>query len=69
MPRYNSPLLNRSMVPKSEVRGENYWYLICDKRRIGDSGEFGYLIAHVISMVADGGNWKAVHIDPRPRVI
>jgi hypothetical protein len=61
--RYDGPLFNQGTVPESEVRGEEYWCLVCHRESIGDGGEFEYLMAYVIGAVADDGKWKTVPID------
>jgi len=61
--RYDGPLFNPGTVPASEMIGEEYGFMVCQRERIGDGGEFEYLMAYVIGVMDNNGNWDSSRID------
>lgn len=65
--RYDGPLFNPGTVPESKVRSEGYGFPVCHRESIGDGGEFEYLIAYAIGVIAEDGQWKDGQLDPASR--
>jgi hypothetical protein len=61
--RYDGPLFNPGTVPESAATGDENCRLACHAGDDSHGGEYEFLTAYVVGVVADDGSWRAVQID------